>query len=74
MGKNVLVKCVTENPCEHMRDMTTNSIYAAYLPSSEEEDKDGQPVMFDDEVWILRDDVGDEVVARLSHGIKVIED
>lgn len=72
MGKNILVKCVSEHPAGHMRDMTFGGIYCAYVPSEGEEDKDGLPRQYDDEVWIYRDDAGDEVVARMSNGFELV--
>lgn len=69
-GKYVLVKCVAIG--DAMDDMTIGNIYAGYLPEKDEEDKDGLKVRYDDEIWIWKDDTGDEVVTTLSDGLVVI--
>lgn len=71
-GKFVLVKCVAIG--DAMDDMTIGNTYAGYLPVLGEEDMDGIPVRDDDEIWIYKDDTGDEVVTTLSNGLVVISE
>lgn len=71
-GKFVLVKCIAIG--DAMNDMTIGNIYAGYLPEEGEEDKDGHAVRYDDEIWVWKDDDGDEVVTTLSDGLVVISE
>lgn len=72
MGKYVLVKCVAIG--DAMDDMSIGNIYAGYLPDQGEEDKDGYKVQYDDEIWVWKDDVGDEVVTTLSDGLVIVSE
>lgn len=69
-GKFVLVKCIAIG--DAMDDMTIGNIYAGYLPKEGEEDKDGYTVRYDDEIWVWKDDCGDEVVTTLSDGLEIV--
>lgn len=71
-GKFVLVKCVAIGDATD--DMTIGKIYAGYLPVEGEEDMSGLVVRYDDEIWIWKDDAGDEVVTTLSDGLVVISE
>lgn len=72
MGKYVLVKCVTIG--DAMDDMSIGNIYAGYLPDQGEKDKDGLEVEYNDEIWVWKDDIGDEVVTTLSDGLVVVSE
>lgn len=72
MGKEVVVKCNVEPHHNAYRDITVGGAYLAYLPEEGERDKDGLDVSYDDELWILADDVGEGVVGRLSDGFEVV--
>ena len=72
MGKYVLVKCVAIG--DAMDDVSIGNIYAGYLPDQGEEDKDGLEVRYNDEIWVWKDDVGDEVVTTLSDGLVVVSE
>lgn len=72
MGKYVLVKCVAIGGA--MDDMSIGNIYAGYLPDQGEEDKDGLEVRYNDEIWVWKDDIGDEVVTTLSAGLVVVSE
>ena len=72
MGKYVLVKCVQIG--DAMDDMSIGNIYAGYLPEQGERDKDGLEVRYDDEIWVWKDDVGDEVVTTLSEGLIIVSE
>lgn len=72
MGKYVLVKCVQIG--DAMDDMSIGNIYAGYLPEQGERDKDGLEVRYDDEIWVWKDDVGDEVVTTLSDGLIIVSE
>ena len=72
MGKYVLVKCVRIG--DAMDDMTIGNIYAGYLPEQGETDVSGLEVRCDDEIWVWKDDVGDEVVTTLSDGLIIVSE
>lgn len=72
MGKYVLVKCVQIG--DAMDDMTIGNIYAGYLPEQGETDVSGLEVRYDDEIWVWKDDVGDEVVTTLSDGLIIVSE
>lgn len=72
MGKYVLVKCVQIGGA--MDDMSIGNIYAGYLPEQGERDKDGLEVQYDDEIWVWKDDVGEEVVTTLSDGLIIVSE
>lgn len=72
MGKYVLVKCVQIG--DAMDDMTIGNIYAGYLPEQGETDVSGLEVRYDDEIWVWKDDVGDEVVTTLSNGLIIVSE
>ncbi len=69
-GRFVLVKCVAIG--DAMQDMTIGNTYAGYLPVLGEEDKDGFEVRYEDEIWIYKDDAGDECVTTLSDGFEIV--
>lgn len=77
MGRKVKVKYVQKQNTVVARiclkDMTVGAVYDAYLPDEGELDKDLQPVLRKDEVWIFADDAGDEVVAHLGLGLEIVE-
>ena len=76
MGKNVVVKCVNlwlgNSYFSPMRDLTVGNEYKAYLPDMGEKDPYGDEVIYDNEVWIEADDVGDKVVVQLSDGLEIV--
>ena len=72
MGKYVLVKCVQIG--DAMDDVTIGNIYAGYLPEQGETDVSGLEVRYDDEIWVWKDDVGDEVVTTLSDGLIIVSE
>lgn len=72
MGKYVLVRCVQIG--DAMGDMSIGNIYAGYLPEQGETDGDGLEVLYDDEIWVWKDDVGDEVVTTLSDGLIIVSE
>lgn len=72
MGKYVLVKCVQIG--DAMDDMTIGNIYAGYLPEQGEIDVSGLEVQYDDEIWVWKDDIGDEVITTLSDGLVVVSE
>lgn len=72
MGKYVLVKCVRIG--DAMDDMTIGNIYAGYLPEQGETDVSGLEVRYDDEIWVWKDDVGDEVVTTLIDGLIIVSE
>lgn len=75
MAKNVMVKFIGANTFNGKivtRDMTLGRIYLAQMPSAGEIDPDGLPVIYDDELWIRADDVGESVITQLSDGFELV--
>lgn len=75
MAKDVVVKFIGANTFDGKavtRDMTPGRTYLAKMPSAGEIDPDGIPVLFNDELWIKADDVGDSVVTQLSDGFELV--
>ena len=75
MAKDVTVKFIGANTCSGKlvtRDMTQGRIYLAQMPSAGEIDPDGIPVIYDDELWIKADDVGESVITKLSNGFELV--
>ena len=75
MAKDVTVKFIGANTPEGelvTRDMTRGRIYLAQMPSAGEIDPDGLPMIYDDELWIKADDVGESVVTQLSDGFELV--
>ena len=72
MGKNVLVKLLSKGDDRVLRDMTEGRVYEGYLPEKGDIDSSGWPVMSDDELWIEKDDVGDDVVTYISGKFEIV--
>jgi len=72
MAKKAVVKFTGGFGNGELRDFTVGNVYHAYLPSLGEIDKDGLSVRKDDELWVVADDAGDEVVTNVSSGFEVL--
>ena len=72
MGKKVLVKLLHNERKYELRDMTEGKVYEGYMPEKGEIDSFGDPVMRDDELWIEKDDVGDELVTYISGKFEIV--
>lgn len=72
MGKNVLVKLLSKGGDLVLRDMTEGRVYEGYLPEKGDIDSSGLPVMRDDELWIKKDDAGDDVVTFIGDKFKIV--
>ena len=75
-GKHVKVRYVKKSndyrAVDVMRDMTIGRVYNGYLPEVGEVDHYGDEVIYDDEVWIEKDDKGDKVIIQLSDGLQIL--
>jgi len=72
MGKKVLVKLLPNALNYVLRDMTEGKVYEGYIPEKGEIDSSGYPVMRDDELWIEKDDAGDDVVTYISGNFEIV--
>lgn len=72
MAKKAVVKFTGGMGDGELRDFTVGNVYHAHLPSFGELDKDGLAVRNDDELWVVADDAGDEVVTNVSSGFEVL--
>ena len=75
MAKDVMVKFTGANTPNGMivtRDMTLGRTYLAQMPSAGEIDPEGLPVIYDDELWVKEDDVGESVITQLSDGFELV--
>lgn len=72
MTKKAVVKFTGGMSTGELRDFTVGNVYHAHLPSFGEIDKDGLAVRSNDELWVVADDAGDEVVTNVSRGFEVL--
>ena len=75
-GKNVKVRYVKKSndyrAVDVMRDMTIGRVYNGCLPEVGEVDHYGDEAIYDDEVWIEKDDKGNKVIIQLSDGLQIV--
>lgn len=72
MAKKAVVKFTGGFGSGELRDFTVGAVYHAELPSFGELDKDGLAVRRNDELWVVSDDAGDQVVTNISSGFEVL--
>lgn len=70
MAKKAVVK-FTGGVGEYLTGLTVGSFYHAHLPEDGEIDSDGLAVRYEDEVWIVADDDGVEVICQISDGFDI---
>lgn len=72
MAKKAVVKFTGGFGNGELRDFTIGSFYHASIPSFGEFDKDGMAVAKDDELWVIADDAGDEIVTNIGSGFEIV--
>lgn len=65
MAKKAVVK-FTGGVGACLTNLTVGSFYHAYLP------EDGYHVRYEDEVWIVADDAGEEVICQISDIFEIV--